>query len=337
MFNSSIITLNEHEPSLKEVMESFAQDYDAKAALQLTRKFLMNTSSDNIRKKGMEFLYVNGFYEDLELLIQKNRESENSSNREWAQVYQLTIDRKLNRCHPSEIVIKAENMKTGEPELNCLLEFVKVTAYYSMNQYSKIGNFLENYQYLFQKIEDRMMISFFTIRLYQIFLTYYLLRNELIMARKYAYRILNQTSNDLAKIDVHIKLGLSYTFDTYFQGMHHLTEALKLAKKHHLTNQIRVIEHQNIPFLSAHFKKVDNIKTDDKSEQAHIEIAKGNYAKAIRILNELPTDSAFKLYYMGKAKQDKKMLLQSYNYFIEKRSDFFFCRLPLRALMHMNV
>ncbi|WP_373893952.1 AimR family lysis-lysogeny pheromone receptor [Virgibacillus sp. CBA3643] len=336
MVKSSIITLNEHEPSMNVIMDSFAHEYDAKARMELTRNFLMRTSSDNVRKKGMEFLYVNGFYEDLQILIQKNWGSENSSNRDWARVYQLTIDRKLTRYHPSEIVRKAENMKTDEPELKCLLEFVKVTAYYNMNQYNKVGNFLENYQYLFQQVDDRIMVSFFTIRLHHIFLTYYLLRNELIMARKYAYRILNQTSNNLTKVDVHIKLGLSYTFDSYFQGMHHLAEALKLAREHQLTKHIRVIEHQNIPFLAAHFNQVDNIKTDDKSEQAHIEIAKGNYTGAITILNELPTDSAFKLYYMGRAKQDKKMLLQSYNYFIEKRSDFFFCRLPLKALMQMR-
>ncbi|MBY7144705.1 AimR family lysis-lysogeny pheromone receptor [Virgibacillus sp. NKC19-3] len=336
MFNPSVITF-EHEPSMKEVMESFLREYDTKSALELTRKYIIHTPLDDVRKKGMEFLYVNGFYEDLELLIQKNWKSENKSNREWASVYQLTIDRKLSRYRPSEIVEKAENMKTDDPELKCLLEFVKVTAYYSMNKYNKIGNFLENYQYLFQKVKDRMMVSFFTIRLHHLFLTYYLLRNELIMARKYAYRILNQTSNDLTKIDVHIKLGLSYTFDTYFQGMHHLKQALKLAKRHNLTNQIHVIEHQNIPFLAAHFNQVDNIKTDDKSEQAHIEIAKGNYTKAITILNELPMDSAFKLYYMGRAKQDKRMLLQSYNYFIEKRSDYFFCRLPLRVLTQMKM
>lgn len=168
-------------------------------------------------------------------------------------------------------------------------------------------------------------------------LTYYLLRNEVIMARKYAYRALNQTCSEGLKVDIHNSLGLSYTFDTYFQGMHHLKEALKIAKKHNLTNKIYALENFNIPFLAANFNKVDQISTADKSELAHIEIVKGNYSNAVEMLNELSTDSPFALYYMGVAKQDKEILTRSYHSFIEERSDYFFSKLPLRALRRMSV
>jgi hypothetical protein len=117
--------------------------------------------------------------------------------------------------------------------------------------------------------------------------------------------------------------------------MQNLQQALQIAKKHDLTNVIRLVEQNTIPFLSAHYNKPEGITTVDQSEQAHLEIAKGNNEKAIKILRELPHDSPFVMYYLGKAKQDKDLLLQSYSYFIEKRSDYFFSRLPLNILKNM--
>src|SRR5699024_10384020 len=165
---------------------------------------------------------------------------------------------------------------------------------------------------------------------------YYLVRNEVIIARKYAFRVLTQTNNPETEISLHMALGLSYIFDTYFQAMYHYTEALKIAKKENLDKIVETIEQQNIPFISAHFNKVKGVTSTDKSEQAHIEIAKGNYAKAEAILSEIETNSPFRMYYVGMAKRDKTILLQSYNQFIEKRSDYFFSRLPLNALQKMN-
>src|SRR5699024_11900875 len=134
---------------------------------------------------------------------------------------------------------------------------------------------------------------------------------------------------------MHISLGLTYTFDTYEQGMYHFNEALYLSKKNNMYNHITLLENHNIPFLSAHFNQVEGITTTDKSEMAHIEIAKGNFSKAIEILEGIKGNSPFKLYYLGIASKDRDILLRSYSDFIEKRSDHFFCRLPLNMLKHL--
>ncbi|PAV31339.1 hypothetical protein CIL05_01410 [Virgibacillus profundi] len=337
MHSSTIFLTNTDALTLEQLMELLTQKHDDQTVVKLMRKYCLKSTSNDIQKKGMEFLYINGFYEDLAILIQKNKESASASNRNWAEVYDSMMDRKQKKCAPYQVIQRVQKIKSTEPELQCLIEFAKVTSYYDMNEYNKLGNFLEIQQQLFESIEDRLLISYFNIRLHQTLFFYYLSRNELIIARKYAYRALNETGNIRTKIGLHINLGLSYTFETYFQGMYHLSEALNLAKKENLLNAIKAIEQNNIPFLSAHFREVDNISSTDKSEQAHIEIAKGNYTEAIKILNEIPLDSPYKLYYMGKAKQDKNLLLKSYNYFIEKRSDYFFSRLPLNEIKRLPV
>src|SRR5699024_5807981 len=161
-------------------------------------------------------------------------------------------------------------------------------------------------------------------------------RNELIVARKYAFQVLNLTMNAKVKTNMHMNLGLTYTFDTYDQGMYHLNEALILAKKHDFYNSIRQIENHNIPFLSAHFKQLEGVTSTDDSERAHIEIAKGNLDKAKKILKDIEINSPFKLYYLGLATQDRNTLLKSYNHFIEKQSDYFFSRLPLNIIKNMK-
>ncbi|MEC5424489.1 AimR family lysis-lysogeny pheromone receptor [Virgibacillus sp. C22-A2] len=327
---------NRDELTLEQLMETLSQEHTDQTVIELLRNYCLQSTSYDIQKKGMEFLYINGFYGELQQLIDKNNESMHCSNREWAAIYQIFIDRRLNRYTPQELFHRINQFSSDEPELVCLIEFARVTVFYQMNEFSNIGNFLAVQPKLFESIDDKLLISYFNIRLYQLLLTYYLTRNELIMARKYAYRILNHTTNTRTKVNTHIKLGVSYTFDTYQQGMFHLNEALKLSKKHNLTANIHLIEQRNIPFLSAHFNRVEGITSTDESEQAHIEIAKGNNAKALAILKKVSIDSPFKEYYMGLAKQDKNLLLQSYTNFIEKRSDYFFSRLPLNALKNFK-
>lgn len=328
---------DENKLSLGQVQLMLFREHNNETALQLMRQFCLQSTSDEIKKKGMEFLYTNGYINDLQLLVNKNRESSNASNREWAEIYQLVVNRKRQSGQYSRAL--AEHLsfyKTDDPELQCVIELLKLACHFDLREFGKVGNFLDKLSDLFDAVEDVQLLFYFNLRLYQNLFIYYWTRNELIMARKYAFRVLNETTNNQTIVNMHINLGLTYTFDTYFQGMYHLNKASKLAEKYHYQDSLRAIHQQNIPFLSAHFKQVDGIVSDDKSEQAHIEIAKGNYDQAIKLLNEVPIDSPFKLYYLGAAKQDKNILLQSYNQFIEKRSDYFFSRLPLNDLADMK-
>ncbi|GGJ91707.1 hypothetical protein GCM10007063_12910 [Lentibacillus kapialis] len=326
----------DNELGIEQILLILRQHYDEHTVRQLMRQFCHETTSEEIRKKGMEYLYMHGFYDDLQQLIIKNRLSKSPSNHKWADVYQLTLDRKQRRYPDNEILRCVQTFQTEEAELECLLEFINTSIYFKRCEYGRLGNIMDKQQNLFGKINDAFLLEFFYIRLYHNLFVYYLVRNEVIMARKYAFRVLTQTTNPEIKISLHIALGLSYTFDTYFQAMHHFTEALKIAQKERQDKVVEVIKQQNIPFIAAHFNEVEGVTSTDRSEQAHIEIAKGNDARAEAILSGIEINTPFRLYYLGLAKKDKTILLQSYNQFIEKRSDYFFCRLPLNALRKLN-
>ncbi|ASK62098.1 hypothetical protein CFK37_07945 [Virgibacillus phasianinus] len=334
--NSILSITHDGKLSLEHVISMLSTQHDEQTVLELVRKLCLQSNKSEIMKKGMELLYMNGFYYDLQALIDKNNKSEHRSNKQWAAIYQLMMDRKLNKISPQEVLHHADMLQSEEPEVICLIEFAKISAHHALHDFGKIGNFLDKQQSLYDAVCDPFLLSYFDIRLYQFMFIYYWVRNELIMARKYAFRVLNLTQNPKTKISINVNLALTYAFDTYQQGMHHLNEAKKIAKEHGLMEDLNIIQNQDIPFLSAHHKRVKGISTYDKSEQAHIEIAKGNHRKAANILRQLPLDTPFQLYYLGLATNDKDLLYQSYNWFIEKRSDHFFARLPVQALQEMR-
>src|SRR5699024_1023074 len=91
-----------HSTQIKEDMKlehrvtTMREEYDAFAAKNLVGGCSLHTSSDKTLKYGMEYFYLNGYYEELQLLIAKNKESENESNRKWAAVYELSLERYIN-------------------------------------------------------------------------------------------------------------------------------------------------------------------------------------------------------------------------------------------------
>ncbi|MDY0404579.1 AimR family lysis-lysogeny pheromone receptor [Virgibacillus sp. 179-BFC.A HS] len=316
------------------VFSTLNNQYDQQTALDMMRKYCLQTTNENMQRIGLEFLYLNGYFADLKRLININLSLSNPRNRAWASVYQLNVHRREYGWNV-EILKRLRQIKIDDPDLKCVIEFTRASVHFDMKQFGKVGNFLEMQPRLFNNVQDSFMLACFQIRFSQYLFMYHWSRNELIMARKYAFRALTQTFSEPTKAAIHTNLGLTYTFDTYQQGMYHFQEALKLARKHRAQQTIDAIKTYNIPFLSAHFGKPEGITTTDSSEQAHLEIAKGNVAQAIAILENLSMDSPYNLYYMGLAKQDKDLLMQSYNYFIEKQRDLFFARLPLRAMQRL--
>jgi len=335
--SQSLLSLTNHKHlSLFQVMNLLAQEHDNQTVINLTRKWCLDSESEDIQRISMEFLYMNGYYKDLQVMIHKNEKSQNPLNREWSKYYQLQLDQRLKVRSATEVIEVAEQMQTNSPELQCLIEFIKISAYYSLSDFAKIGNFSHDQPDLFRSIDDRLLVSYFTVRTYQNLFIYHWTRNEVIIARKYAYQILNQIIDLKVKTSLHINMALSYTFDTYSQAMYHLSEALKLSQDHNFHYYAHIIKNNNIPFISAHFNETEGITSQDKSEQAHLEIARGNYSTAIQLLEGLEQTDPFTLYYMGRAHQDEDLLQQSYHSFVYDWGDYFYARLPLNALRNMS-
>ncbi|MUV37368.1 hypothetical protein JNUCC1_01174 [Lentibacillus sp. JNUCC-1] len=322
--------------SMHVIMLLLKKQFTEEEANDKMRQYCLESHSDRIKKTGMEFLYMHGFYEDLQQLIYKNRSSQDLSRQNWALVYQYMLDRHRCKVTPPLLMERFNAIRTSDPELACLVDFGRMSIELDTGNFDRIGKYIQKNYKRFEEIQDVALLDFFQTRMQQNLFVYYWHRNELIIARKLGFQALTRTKNMRTKISIHANLGLTYLFDTYEQAFYHMQEGLKLAVKHGYKDLEKMITEHNIPFLAAEFGITDHITTSDASEQAHLAIAEGNYEKARHILNDIPSDTPFRLYYLGCATQDPHMLMKSYGAFIQKKSDYFFSRLPLRALQKLR-
>lgn len=302
---------------------------------KMIRDFCMKTTDESDMRMGLEYLYNYGFYTELTDLTQKNKQHTNPLNQKWALVYELIMARQKRTIPQDKIIETAQSIETDDPALAFLIEHLIMSSYFDIFEYDKLANSLDQIYQLQQEVDNPLIDSFFQIRLDSMLFVYHWKRNEMILARKHGFRLINRVNNPMREANIHLNLCLTYIFDGYENCMYHLNEAKKIAENQNMTRLIDMINHQNIPFVHAHFNQPEGITTPIISEQAHLEIAKGNLQKAKELLAELPDHTPFTTYYLGRASQDKNILMRAYKGFIEGRSDHFFARLPLQAIREM--
>lgn len=328
--------VNGTDMALYQVFSLLKAEHGNKKAIQLTSEYCLLTDSEVNRRTGLEFLYAYGYLEKMETLIDKNLESADPVSQKWGLIYQVIHEWKIKKTTPAEYLSKIEKLDIMESELICLKNFIYVYAHYERKEFGKLGSHLDRLLEGIQKVDDPLLQEFFSIRLDELLMTYYWKRNEMIIARKHGYRILNRTYNECKKADVHNALALGFIYDSYEQAMYHGKQALLLAEKHECSSLIDEVANHTIPFIAAYFGRTDEITSDMLSEQAHLAMARGDKETSIQLLNQIDELTPFQQYYLGKVTGSRKLLEESHYRFINERSDYFFAKLPLLELNKLN-
>lgn len=325
--------LDKHCYNLSEVAKHLHELHKDDATVeQLMKSYCLSSSSAVIQRTGLEFLYVNEYFLELQELIDINEVRPEIENQQWAIVYQVLINLEYKNEEPEISLVRINKIQTDSLELLMIIEFAKVALYYAINENWQIGNFLEKYNELFQHIHDPMMRSLLKLRLNEGLFRYHWKRNEVIIARKHAYKVLNVASKPLRRIRIHRNLGISYLFETYEQGMFHLNKAVEIAKEHNKTTQLKELYNHYIPFFTVHFNKSEGLQPEDKSGKVLVHLSKGETEKAIHLLKQCSLDNPFNLYFMGLATGEERYLNQSYEIFMIERGNVFFARLLIEAM-----
>ncbi|MGP4038934.1 AimR family lysis-lysogeny pheromone receptor [Gracilibacillus sp. D59] len=289
---------------------------------------------------AMEYLYANGLFEELKLLIDQTQYATNKLVRKTSRIYQIMYDRKTLRAKqlkpaaPAKYIQSVNRLKINDEEytLKILRNLVHIYSYFDMHQYGKIGTFNDSIKQDLLYVKDPLLYDLFNSRLNEALFNYHWKRNELILSRKYGYQLLKETNNQLKEIDIHNILAQGYLFESYDQAMHHVSVAMEMARQLQYERALYGLKNFTLPFIAAYYKRTEGITSEDKAEQAHIALAENDLDKCIRILESFDQLTPFQQYYLGRAKQDKYLLRTSYQRFIEERDDYFYARLPLEAL-----
>lgn len=293
---------------------------------------------------AMEYLYINGLYEELRQLLEKVRQTDQSFSRKVAKIYQIMYERKtlgkkqLKPDAPVQYLKKLHRMKMQEEDyfLRILSDLVHIYCYFDMYQYGMIGTFNQTIKQHLSQIKDPLLYRLLDLRLQEALFIYHWKRNELILSRKYGYQLLQSINNPRKKIDIHNILAQGYIYESYDQAIHHIHTAFKIAKDIDNERAVYGLKNYTLAFISAYHGKIAGIETEDKAEQAHIALADNRNEECIEILKGFSSLTPFQQYYLGLAKKDKELLRASYQRFIDERDDYFYARLPLEALNRLD-
>ncbi len=321
---------SEKQMQLPQFLTMISIDSDEAAQLELTKDFLYQSNSDVDKRLALEYFYINQCYQELQYFIEVNKESMNELNRELALLYQFMLD--LENGKPvHKIRTLAKSVSIHHPELRCLKYFLNIEINIKVYNYERIGYYLNKIQKHLRHLDNPLFITFFQIRMQILLFNYYWKRNELILARKHAYEALQMPHHVKQKAQLHLDLALSYIYEDFESSVYHIEEAKYIANCLDDQETLEHIENHTYPFICAHFGKINGVSTKDPIEQAHLEIAKGNFQLAKDMLENLDITTPFTQYYLGLATRKQHFFIYSYQYFMEKRSDHFFARLPLKA------
>ncbi|QTN00900.1 hypothetical protein ERJ70_17370 [Sediminibacillus dalangtanensis] len=328
--------LQEGELPLFHVFQSFSASENVNTAIDVTRSYCLKAKADTNQRVGMEFLYAYGFLDDLEQLIEKNLESGNPVNRQWGQLYKIIHLRRKRKLKTDEYLSLLNKLEADSVEMESLHMFLRVYAHFERKEFGRLSGYLDGLLENIHKIGDPMLRELFSVRMDEMLLTFHWKRNEMIIARKHGFRILQNTHCPRKKIDIHNTMALGYLFDSYHQAMEHALEAKRLANMTEDLTAIQGINNYTIPFIAAFHGRTAGISTPIESEAAHLALARGDIPTCISILNSFDSLTPFQQYYLGKATRDVEMLEISYRRFISERSDHFFARLPLLEMNKLN-
>ncbi|GAA0306853.1 hypothetical protein GGQ92_001863 [Gracilibacillus halotolerans] len=312
---------------------------------EIMTKYCLETNEPANQRVALEYLYSNGLFQQLGILIEKNRQSDNKDNQMWGKMYQILCERKkiatkqLKPSTPWKHLNAIERLKIEDDNYPILLlkSLIYIYTFFDSNQYGKIGTYKARINGYLSEIRDPLLHELFRMRINEILLVYHWKRNELILSRKYGYELLNTLSNKRKIIDVHNILAQGYLFESYEQSYSHVTSALAIAESIQYERAIYGISNYTLPFISSYHGETQGITTEDYAEKAHVALANGDRNTCIRLLEKIEDKTPFQDYYLGKAKRDKDLLVNSYRRFIEERDDYFYARLPLEALKELDI
>ncbi|MEM5646528.1 AimR family lysis-lysogeny pheromone receptor [Bacillus cereus] len=215
---------------------------------------------------------------------------------------------------------------------------------YDTGNYRSILNYVKNAEEKVKQIsvrKNRFIKSSYNHRIIEILSAIHLLRGNVNECRKFSLELIEQCGSNpqfnIQRVNAFCNLGESYIFSDYNKALNFLQKSLENLGNpfnQRLKDKKKLIL-QTIVFLKIHWDKpVGNLEIHS-AERAYLEIKLENNKKAEEILMDLLKTqgrlSAFQKFYLGLARNDRKLLEESLEIF-EEKGNIFYSQLPKRYL-----
>ncbi|WP_173915507.1 AimR family lysis-lysogeny pheromone receptor [Halobacillus sp. Marseille-Q1614] len=316
---------------LYEIYHQFLKTTSKEKATQMTKQYCLTNPPVNMDEElaYLEFMYMNGFFDDL-----KTFTSSDQFSSETTFLYKILLIRKQRRFTPKELN-HLEQLSFSPPSIKCLHLFTLVYLYYDLKTFTGLDKFMDQCLSQISEIKEPLFYYYMKLRFNELAFQHYWKTNNTILAKKYAYKVINCTLSPETQVTMYHNLSLCYLFEGFKLSMINAQIALKKANGYGRLKDAATLRNRTIPFICAFHQQTDNISTPDPIETAHLALASNKRDKAIQILTSLKRMTPFQESYLGLALKDKKMLHQSHQRFIQENGDHFFALLPKYYLKHL--
>lgn len=179
----------------------------------------------------LEYLSSNRLLDEMKLLIDKMKKSNNKDSREFAEAYAIQYEWQSNYYTLDTMVFmnKINEIKTNIIELKVFLNLLKLYAFYRQENYKMSYEISKFLIFEIDNIKDQYIKMSYKTKLNEA-LSYIELRvlDNPEKSRKYSQEVLNSDAGLMFKSYAYYSIGCSYLFTSYDKALYNLSESIKL-------------------------------------------------------------------------------------------------------------
>lgn len=296
------------------------------------------------RREIMEYLSLRGGFHSLKKIVEQEKESKTSINKEWANVYDLIHTRYTKEVELLEFynLMREKNKKTKSLEMKVLIDLLLCQLLYQTGNHELISNKMDEIRSNIKLISNKFIEKTFDLRLKEAESVLLLRNGKIEEAQNKCKEMLSVCELNpyylLPQAIAYFKLGESYIFEDYKKSKKYLLKAYTLLDGLDyvgITEKRKMFQY-TLSFLKIyHLKELDTLKDIHKAELAFLKIRQGFKKEAKRILMELKDEngslSAIQMVYFAMACDSKSLMEEALEILLQK-GDIFYSQLPKRFL-----
>lgn len=304
------------------------------------KRYISMTKPRSLRE-AMEYLSSRGEFSLLKNVVEKESNSPNKVNREWAGVYALILKRYTENIKPKEFyaMIESKNRCAKTLEMQILTELLLCQALYQNKNYRSLFDRLSEVEKDINEIKNKFIRNSFMIRYKEAFGVISLQRGYAATTRDICKDILEIYENDVSFVIPYItaigKIGESYFFDDYDKAKFFLEKGISLLETF---SEVGLVKKKEMFQYTLNFLKMFHWKDTDGLEQilgdagmAYFRCRQGRYEEAEQLLKQIERKNggltSFETFYLGLARNDRELLKKSLEMF-EESGNIFYSKLP---------
>lgn len=290
---------------------------------------------ENLRL-ALEYASFNRNLPLLEYLINREINSDNRVNQEWAKVYQLMLQIH-KKTYDEKFLIQLRETRVGTQEMNILLRIMECYFFYYNFDFRSFIALSKTIERDIKDVTNKFIGETFLVRISEVLLNSHFRNGDIEQCRRYANLVINSNANKFKKANAYLTLSYTYLLENYDISMRLLLKCRELLIESGNVNFLNDVDNRGIPFAKCYWsKELDTVQTNSEAEQAHLAIRKGNLDLAIDILSKIEKHTGFSKYYLGLATGNEQYFYESIAMF-KQQGDLFFINLPLIELKRNGV